>query len=156
MPTLNGSLTTCAPRAAATSAVRSVEPSETTTRSRPGSSARSSSRTRPMFRSSLYAGRIAMRLSAASGLPLVARTGASSVDMCHHRDADEIEQPSRTVPVRVLVEHALARTASELLRLRAVGEQVAVRGNGLVRVGDHEQLLARLEPAVDPVVRVGD
>ena len=58
--------------------------------------------------------------------------------------------------VGVLVEHALAGAGAQLLGLRRVVEQVAVGGDRLVGVVDDEQLAARLEPALDPLVRVRD
>ena len=129
-----------AARPRATSAVRSVEPSETTTTSRPGSNARSSSSTRPMFRSSLKAGTIAIRRSAASCATGAAGVPRRSVDMRRHPEADQLEQPPRAVAVGVLVEHALARAPPHLLGLRRVVEQVAVGGDRLGRVVDDEQL----------------
>src|SRR5436305_10130893 len=66
MPRLKGRRTTWAPRSAAMPAVRSIEPSSTTTTSKPGSNARISSMTRPTVASSFRAGTIAMRLSSAS------------------------------------------------------------------------------------------
>src|SRR5690348_12422223 len=133
MPRLNGSRITCAPRDAATSAVRSVEPSETTTTSSPGSSAFSSSSTRPTFRSSLNAGTIAIRRTAAIGAPLDDGALSTSVDTCLDSEAGELEQPPRTMAIGVLVEHALARAPAELLCLTRVVEQVAVGRDGLVR-----------------------
>src|SRR5438477_8642104 len=156
MPRWNGRRLTWAPRAAASTAVRSVEPSETTTTSSPGSSARSSSSTRPTLRSSLKAGTIAIRLTVASGAAGAAGALSTSVDTGLHSDADELEQPARAMAIGVLVEHALARATAELLRLAGIVEQVAVGGDGFVRVMDDEQLAARLEPALDPFVRVRD
>src|SRR5215218_7185475 len=156
IPRLNGSRITCAPRASATSPVRSVEPSETTTTSSSESNARSSSRTRPMFRSSLKAGTIAIRLSPArSGSCSTGRTPVSA-DTGLHAAAHELEQAPRAVPVGVLVEHALARASAHRLRLRRVVQQVDDRGGRLVGILDHEELRARLEPALDAVVRVRD
>src|SRR5213595_883187 len=122
MPRLNGRRITWAPLAAATAAVRSVEPSETTTTSRPGSSARSSSSTRPTLRSSLKAGTIAIRFTVARGAAGVAGALSTSVDTSLDPHADELEQPARPMAVGVLVEHALARTAAELLRLARIVE----------------------------------
>src|SRR5476649_1367231 len=126
MPRLNGRRTTCAPCSAATSAVRSREPSEMTTTSRPGSNARSSSSTRPMLRSSLYAGTIAMRRR-------------PSADMRLLPEADQLEQPARPVAVGVLVEYTLARAPPELLGLGGVGEQVAIGVDGLLCVVDDQE-----------------
>src|SRR2546430_2418367 len=133
MPRLNGSRITCAPCSAATSAVRSAEPSEMTTTSSPASKARSSSSTRPMLASSLYAGTIAIR------------RGPLSADTRVLAEADQLEQASRAVAVRVLVEHTLARTASQLLGLARVAEQVAVGGDCVVGALGDDQLRARLE-----------
>src|SRR5579883_3168894 len=138
MPRLNGRRTTCAPCAAATSAVLSTEPSETTTTSRSASKARSSSRTRPMARSSFSAGTIAIR-----------RSAPSSGDTRLLAQAEERQQAARPVAVRVLVEHALARAPSQRVGLRGVGEQVAVGVDRLPGVVHDEQLRAGLEPALD-------
>src|SRR5690349_1028129 len=129
MPRLKGSVITCAPRDAATSAVRSVEPSETTTTSSPGSSAFSSSSTRPTFRSSLKAGTIAIRRTAAIGAAPDEGALSTSVDTCLDSKACEFQQPPRAMAVGVLVEHALARPAAELLRLGGIVQQVAVGGD---------------------------
>src|SRR4051794_16242242 len=143
MPRLNGRRTTCAPCSAATSAVRSADPSETTTTSRPGSKARNSSTTPPIACSSLNAGTIAIRRS-------------GSADMRFLPQTEQCEQLPRAVPVGVLVEHSLARAAAELLRLCGIGEQLAVRARRLLRVVDDDQLGAWLEPALDAVVRIRD
>src|SRR5882762_10023332 len=129
MPRLNGRRTTCAPCSAATSAVRSAEPSETTTTSRPGSNARSSSITRPMLRSSLYAGTIAIRRNASADTRFLAKS-------------EQLEQLPCAVAIRVLVEDAFARAAPHLLGLRRVPEQAAVRLHCLVGVIDDNQLRA--------------
>jgi hypothetical protein len=68
---------------------------------------------------------------------------------------DEVEQPAGPVTVGVLVEHALARTAAEFLRLCGVVDQLAVHSNRLRGVLDDEQLAPGLEPPLDPLVRVG-
>src|SRR5438105_4934124 len=157
MPRLNGSRITCAPAAAATSAVRSVEPSETTTTSSPESNARSSSSTRTMLRSSLKAGTIAiLRNAARRASPATARSCTSVDTGGLGADADEVEQLLRAVAIGVLVEHALARAPSQLLRLRGIGEQLAVGRDRLVGVVDDDQLGPGLEPALEPVVRVRD
>src|SRR5579885_1257907 len=119
MPRLNGSRSTCAPCAAATSAVRSSEPSETTTTSSAGSNAFSSSTTRPMLPSSLNAGTIAIR------------RGVPSTDTCPLAQAGQLEQPAGAVAVGVLVEHALAGAAAQLLGLRGIREELAVGGRRL-------------------------
>ena len=69
---------------------------------------------------------------------------------------EQCEQPARAVPVGVLVEHTLARAPAQLLGLRRVGEQLAIRVRRLLGVVDDDQLGARLEPALDAVVRVRD
>src|SRR3989442_1932007 len=125
---------TCAPRDAATSAVRSVEPSETTTTSSPGSSARSSSSTRPTLRSSFKAGTIAIRFTVASGADVTAGTPSTSVDTRLDSDPDETEQPARAMAVGVLVEDALARSPPQLLCLAGIVEHVALGRDRLVRV----------------------
>src|SRR5690348_1148590 len=153
MPRLNGSLSTRAPFAAATAAVRSAEPSSITTTSRPGSNARSSSIRPATVVSSLRAGTIATRRSSDSPGRAAAGEVASRVSGTGgHRDAEveQLEESPRAMRIRVLVEHTLARAPSHLLRLRGVGEQVAVRLRRLVGIGDDEQLPARLEPALDP------
>src|SRR3954449_8632711 len=136
MPRLNGRRITWAPAASATSAVAAGEASETTTTCRPGSNARNSASTRPMFRSSLKAGTSATLFSAASSAPAAAGAASVSVDMRSRPQSDELEQLPRAVAVRVLVQHPLARTPAHLLRLRRIVEQVAVGSGRLVRVGD--------------------
>ena len=92
-------------------------------------------------RSSFSAGTIATRRSSASPAGAPARRGSSTVSGTgRHRDAEpeQLEQPPRAVRVRVLVEHALARAPAHLLRLRRVGEQLAVRRDRLVGVGDDD------------------
>src|SRR6266542_5149442 len=141
MPRLNGSRRTCAPCSRATSAVRSTEPSSTTTISNPGSNARSSSITPPIAPSSFSAGTIAI---------LLATCGDSL------QQARELEHTAGAVRIRVLVQGALARAPPELLGLRRIAEQQAVRGKRLVRVRDDEQFPAGLEPAFDSLVRIRD
>src|SRR5262245_3094589 len=155
MPRLKGRRITYAPRPDATSAVRSVDPSETTTTSSPGSIARSSSSTRPTLRSSLNAGTIAIRFTVASGADPADGALSTSVDTRLDPQPDELEQPPCAVAVGVLVEDPLAGAAAELLRLPGIVEQVAVRRDRLVRVVDDEQLAPRLEPTLDAVVRIG-
>src|SRR5438067_4232384 len=110
MPRLNGRRSTTARAARATSAVRSVEPSSMTTISSAGSYARISPITRATDPSSSRAGTIAMARTSANGL----------------QDADEVEYASRSVRVRVLVQHALARATPEFLGLRRIGEQLVI------------------------------
>src|SRR5579884_776074 len=141
MPRLNGSRRTRAPAASAASAVRSTEPSETTTTSMPGSNACSSATTRPIARSSLYAGTIAMRRSGDTGLLA---------------QADEVEQPARPVAVGVLVEHALARPPPQLICAGRLLEQLTIRGDRFLGARDDHHFRTRLEPALDPLVRVRD
>src|SRR5579884_4564928 len=137
MPRLNGSRSTSAPAALAFSAV----PSETTTTSSDGSNARSSATTRPMFRSSLNAGTIAMRRSGDTRLLA---------------EPEELEQPPRAMTVRVLLEHALACAAPQLLGAARIVEQLAVGGHRIVGARDDDHLGPRLEPPLDPLDRVGD
>src|SRR4051812_20870581 len=141
MPRLKGRRTTWAPARAAAAAVPSGEPSSTTTTSKAASNARISSITCAMQSSSLYAGTIAIR-SATNGFL--------------HTHADQVEQPPRPVEVGVLVERALAGGAPHLLRAPRVVEQLLVGGGRLLGVRDDQQLAAGLEPALDPLVRVGD
>ena len=69
-------------------------------------------------------------------------------------DAENVEELSGAVAVRVLVEDALARTTPQLLRLGRVVEQRAVRVDRLGGALGDEQLRAGLEPPLDPLVRV--
>src|SRR5206468_4911565 len=144
IPRLNGSRSTWAPRSAATPAVRSVDPSSTTTTSKPGSKSRISSITRPTVTSSFSAGTMAMRFSSSS----------CSVTGAHRRtQADELEDLARTVRVGVLVEDALARPAPHRLGRTRVREQLAVRLQCLVARGDDAQLGPDVEPGLDSLVR---
>src|SRR5262249_1881239 len=163
MPRLNGSRMTCAPRSAATPAVRSTDPSSTTTMSKPESNARSSSITRPTDASSLYAGTIASRFrsprraSTAWSAGAAGAAGASSATDAHRRpDSDEVEDLTRAVRVGVLVEHALTRAPAHRLRRARIVEQVAVGGERLVRIRDDAKLRPGLEPPLDPGVGVRD
>src|SRR5581483_2541092 len=160
MPRLNGSLTTWAPCASATAAVRSREPSSTTTISSSRSKARISSITRAMHSSSLYAGTIAIRRTPVRrGSPAAARSSwwtPSTTDRLRDADAEQVEQPPGAMQEGVLVERPLAGGGAQLLGARRILEQLPVRGDRLVGVLDDEQLPARLEPALDPLVRVGD
>src|SRR6266540_1691095 len=161
IPRLNGSRTTCALRAAATAAVPSTEPSSTTTISIPGSNVRSSSMTRPTLASSFSAGTIATRRNSArrattesaGGDGAVAR---SATDAHGNGHADEVEDLPGAVRIRVLVEDAFARAATQLLGRGRIGEQLAVRRERLVGGGDDPELGARLEPALDPLDGVRD
>src|SRR5438270_4407903 len=163
MPRLNGRRITRAPCARATSAVRSAEPSSTTTISKPESKARISSTTRPMQASSLRAGTIATRrraLSSSSGVgrDSVAVSATRRLDRLRRLrgQPEEVEQAPRAVRVGVLVERPLPRPAPELVRGRAIGEQLAVQARRLVLVARDEQLLPRLEPPPDTFVRIRD
>src|SRR5581483_662369 len=160
MPRLNGKRRTRTPFAAAAPAVSSAEPSSITTISISGSALRISSITPPIEPSSLYAGTSAIRRSAASRgstAPGASRT-ASATDGHRRRAAEpeQLEQPARAMDVRVLVEGPLARGPAELLRAARIVEQRAVRLHSLVRARHDEQLPPRLEPALDPLVRIGD
>src|SRR5438128_2717981 len=141
MPRLNGRRRTIAPWSAAISAVRSVEPSSTTTITNPGSKSRISSITRPTLPSSFSAGRIAIRSD----------TGAPRRDP--GGEADQLEEPPRPMEVGVLVEDALAGPPPQLLGKARIRQQHPVRLDRLARVGDEQQLALRLEPALDPRVR---
>src|SRR5581483_7290445 len=153
MPRLNGRRITCAPCSRATSTVRSVEPSETTTISSPASNACSSSTTRPMFRSSLYAGTIAIRFRVARRESTCGGTLVTSVDTGAHLQVEQVEDAPRAMAVCVLVECALAGAPPELLRLRGVVEQLAVGRARLRRGVDDDELAPRLEPALHPLPR---
>src|SRR3954468_2748536 len=147
MPRLNGSRPTYAPRSAATPAVRSTEPSSTTTMSKPASNARISPITRPTVSSSFSAGTIAMP----------SRPSSRSATGAHrHTEADEVENLARAMRIRVLVEHALARAAPHRLGRPGVAEQLAIRGDRLVGGRDDLQLGADVEPALDALVRIRD
>ena len=82
MPRLYGCLTTCAPAASATSAVRSFEPSSTTTASNPGSAARISAITPAIESSSLNAGITASRCKAAMRESTFGELGAAICSRC--------------------------------------------------------------------------
>src|SRR5689334_19713744 len=104
--------------------------------------------------SSFSAGTIATRRSSASPGRLAADGATTTTsDTRAHRDAeaDQIEQPPCAMRVRVLVEHALACAAAELLRLRGIGQQLAVRGDGLVHVADDAQVALGIKPPLDAV-----
>src|SRR5256714_1177017 len=150
-----------APRSAAMPAVRSVEPSSTTTISNPGSNARISSITRPTDASSFSAGTIASRFSSpscASTSPVGGtRTSASSAMRGHRRrGTDQIQDLPGAVGVRVLVEHTLAGTTSHRLCRPGIVQQLTVGGDGLLCGGHDTQLGAGLEPALDALVWIGD
>src|SRR4051812_16755045 len=144
MPRLNGRRSTCTPRARATSAVRSLEPSSTTTISRPSSYARIPSITLPTAPSSLKAGTIAIRRRSPTA-------DGDGLD-----DPRQLEHLPGAVCVRVLVEHPLARPPPHFFGLRWIGAQLAIRVDRLFRVLDDEQLAAGLEPALDPLDGVRD
>src|SRR5579884_766170 len=161
MPRLNGSRSTRAPAAWACSAVRSTEPSSTTTTSIPGSTACTCSTTPATLSSSLYAGTIASRRSPASpgtssGAPVRASVSCSATGSDRRRplEPDRREELPGAVRVRVLVERALACGTAELFRGGRIGEERAVRIRSARRVLDDEQLASRLEPSLDPHVRV--
>src|SRR5918996_53990 len=154
IPRLNGSRTTCAPAAAARTAVRSTEPSSTTTTSSPGSKAWISRTTPAIAPSSLCAGTIAMRRSDVWGALERARVESSDADGIP--DSDQVEQSPRPVDVRVLVEDALAGAYAHRLGCSRVVEQLAIGLHSLVGAGDDEQLAPGLEPALDALVGIGD
>src|SRR6266849_5070935 len=149
MPRLNGRRRTYAPFAAATSAVRSAEPSSITTMSSPASNARSSSITRVIVCSSLSAGTIATRRSSDKPRSDDVATGRSTISGTgrhRHAESQQLEEPPRSMCVRVLVEDPLARPPSQLLGLRGVREQLAVHRDRLVCVRDDDELAPGLEP----------
>src|SRR5581483_6168341 len=159
MPRLNGSLSTRTPFAAATAAVRSTEPSSTTTTSMPGSKARSSSITPGIATSSFNAGTMATRRSSDRlDRPAAGSAPITTSDTGPHRarNAEQVEEAVRAVCVRVLVEHTLARAAAELLGLSCVRQQLGVDGDRLVGARHDAQLPLGLEPALDPFDRIGD
>src|SRR5438093_1260836 len=163
IPRLKGRRITWTPRSAATPAVRSVEPASTTAISKPGSNAWISSITWPTDASSLKAGTIARRFNspsrASTSRPAGAAggAGASSATRAHWgSDADEVEDLSRAVRIRVLVEHSLAGATSHRFGRSRVVQQLAVRRERLVGVRDDAQLGARFEPALDSLVRIRD
>src|SRR6266516_3106276 len=163
IPRLKGRRITWTPRSAATPAVRSVEPSSTTAISKPGSKARISSITWPTEASSLKAGTIASRFNSPSrastsrAAGAASGAGASSATGAHRgSDADEVEDLSRAVRIGVLVEHALAGAASHRFRCSRVVQQLAVGRERFVGVRDDAQLGARIEPALDSLVRIRD
>src|SRR5262245_16825090 len=158
IPRLYGRRTTWAPFCSATAAVRSTDPSSMTTISRPGSKARISSITSAIASCSFSAGTIATRFSAVSrgSSVLGAASATSATDGLRNPDVEQLEQAPRAMDVRVLVQRALTRGAAHLLRTPGVVQQLPVGGGRLVRVRDDEQLAPRLEPALDPLVRVGD
>src|SRR5438270_10349248 len=152
MPRLNGSRSTSAPLAAATAAVRSTDPSSTTTTSRPGSNDLSSSMRPGSARSSFSAGTIATRRSSARPVSPAAPTAVERVSdtgACRNGKAEKVEHAACAMRVRVLVEQALARAPAELLGLSGVREQVSVDRGRLVGVGDDAQLTLGIEPLLE-------
>src|SRR5919198_728255 len=161
MPRLNGSRTTYAPRSAAMPAVRSVEPSSTTTTSKPWSNARISSITRPMVASSFSAGTTARRLSSASCARIASRGGAgasASSATRRHRcpKTDKFKNLARPVRIRVLVEDALACTPAHCFRRPRIVEQLAIDRERLVGRRDDAPLRSRLEPPLYSLLGVRD
>src|SRR5437660_8286539 len=161
MPRLNGSRRTWTPQRSATTLVRSMEPSSTTTIAKPGSKARISSTTRETVCSSLKAGTIAIRRRRASsgsaGLTVGwASSATGQLGGLRNAQPDQLEELPRTGDVRVLVEDPLAGSPSELLSRGWVGQKLAVDLLGLVGALDDDQLASRLEPALDPLDRAGD
>ena len=161
MPRLNGRRRTCAPRSAAIPAVRSVEPSSTTTMSKPGSNAWISSITRPTVSSSLSAGTIAMRRSSpistgpsCAGAPARARaqppaaTGVcrpTSSRICRARCAYVCSSSTRS-RARRPISSACA----------GIVEQLAIGSRRLVCIRDDEQLRPASNQRSMPFVRIGD
>src|SRR5947209_4550593 len=152
MPRLNGSRSTSAPLAAATAAVRSTDPSSTTTTSRPGSNALSSSMRPGSARSSFSAGTIATRRSSARPVSPAAPTAVERVSdtgACRNGKSEQVEHAACAMRVRVLVEQALARAPAELLGLSRVSEQLAVDCGRLVGIGDDTELALGVEPLLE-------
>src|SRR5690348_6720701 len=155
MPRLNGSRRTSAPLAAATAAVRSTDPSATTTTSRPGSNALSSSMRPGSARSSFSAGTIATRRSSARPVKPAAPTAPASVSdtgACRNGKAEKVGHAACAMRVRVLVEQTRARAPAELLGLSGIREQLAVDRGRLVGIGDD----AKLALGVEPLLEAGD
>src|SRR5690349_20002674 len=100
--------------------------------SSPGSCPFSSATTRAMLRSSLYAG-----------------TSSRS-------EPDHLEQLPRAMTVRVLVEHALSRTAAEFRRLSWIVEELAIGVDRLLGRGVCVELRSGFERALDHFVGIGD
>src|SRR5712691_9892279 len=73
-----------------------------------------------------------------------------------YRDAHELEDLACAMRVGVLVEDALARASPHRLRRGRVVEQLAVGGKRLVGGGDDADLRLRIEPALDPLLRIRD
>src|SRR5437868_3122576 len=156
MPRLNGNLRTCTPHRSATTPVRSMEPSSTTTIAKPGSKARISSTTRETVCSSLKAGTIAIRARRASsgsaGLTVGwASSATGQLGGLRNPQPDQLEELPRTGDVRVLVEDPLAGSPPELLPCGRVGQELAVDLLSLVGVLDDDQLASGLEPPLDPL-----
>ena len=82
-------------------------------------------------------------------------SAAGSVDTRFHPQTDKCQQLPGAVAVGVLVEHALARTPAHFLRLAGIVQEIAVGGDGFGRIVHDEQFVARLEPALDPLDRIG-
>ena len=96
-----------------------------TTMSRPGSNDRSSAITRGTVCSSLSAGTIATRRSSESatgGRDTASRSAVLDTAHHGHTKAEEVQELAGAMHVRVLVEHALACTAAEFLRLSGIRE----------------------------------
>ena len=72
------------------------------------------------------------------------------------RDADEVEHASRSMRVGVLVEHSLACARTHRRGLGRITEEIPIGRERLLRVVHDDQLAPRLEPPLDPLVRIGD
>src|SRR5439155_10730210 len=161
IPRLKGRGRTLAPRSAAIPAVRSVEPSSTTTMSNPRSNARISSMTRPIDASSFSEGTIAIRLSSPSWARISPEGGtgtSANSAMCGHRrgGADQIENLPGAMGIGVFVKDAFAGAPAHRLRGGRIVDQLPVCTDSLVGCRHDTQLRAGLEPALDPLLRVGD
>src|SRR5712691_13420254 len=129
--------------------------------SKPASKSRISPMTRPTVASSFSAGTIASRLSSASWARTESRGGAgisTSSATGGHRcpDADEIEDLTGAMRVRVLVEDAFAGASAHLLGRGGIAEQLPVSRRRFVGGGHNAHLSSRLEPPLDSFVRIGD
>src|SRR5438874_581215 len=171
MPRLKGRRSTRAPFAAATCDVASTEPSSTTTTSRPGSKARSSSITRPTLCSSFNAGTIAIRRSSRRRGSTVGGAALATVSLTRRRVASEedadaappggddavqrhdaggqrehprVEEPDAPAELEILlVEEELLREPAELAKeLGADRERGAARGGDLAELGERVRRLA--------------
>src|SRR4029079_2236744 len=160
MPRLKGRRTTTAPAATAAFVVSSLDPSSTTTTSIPGSKSWISETTAPIAASSSNAGTTATirGLTRAPGRrPLGGWRLTEDVSHVHRRlELEEPQHQPGAVAVGVLVQDALSRAGAPRGGLARVVEEHVVRLERRLCVVHDEQLLTRLEPPLDPRVRVRD